>query len=288
MLNGNGAVTAYQRRARSSDRPTLADSDAFRDIAAMPDGQGYVVLDEYGTGPQVRLRHRRRTPSGRSAWATTRGRTRARSIAVTPDGKGYVILLADGNVLKFGSAATGAMAALGPPAWPGADTARSHRGDARRRRLPRARQPRRGAKYGSALLGAVGTGSTPLVDDRPRTRRRHRVGVRHRVRLLRARRAGAASSARSGLASGHQPRRVAVPRPLARRSRSTAGSRCWCATTARPQLDELTVERRRSRLEHDDGAQHLAALHLVERLLHRRRARSSRCTNRSRSSRPCR
>ena len=39
------------------------------------------------------------------------GRTARVRIAVTPDGKGYVILFADGNILKFGSAATGAIGA---------------------------------------------------------------------------------------------------------------------------------------------------------------------------------
>ena len=47
VLNGNGAVTAYNG-APSFGSPPIADSDAFRDIDVMPDGQGYVVLDQYG------------------------------------------------------------------------------------------------------------------------------------------------------------------------------------------------------------------------------------------------
>jgi hypothetical protein len=78
-----------------------------------------------------------------------------------PDGKGYLILLADGNVLKFGSAATGAIAALDRPYWIGGDVARSI-----------AVMPDGAGylvlsnlggvyKYGSALQGLVGSGSTP-------------------------------------------------------------------------------------------------------------------------------
>ena len=47
VLNGNGAVSAYNG-APDYGSPTLSDADAFRDIDVMPDGQGYVVLDEYG------------------------------------------------------------------------------------------------------------------------------------------------------------------------------------------------------------------------------------------------
>ena len=79
MLNGNGAVTAYNG-APFFGSPPLADSDAFRDIAVMPDGQGYVVLDQYGlvhkfgsaTSAATRrvavdgLLPRRRTPAARS------------------------------------------------------------------------------------------------------------------------------------------------------------------------------------------------------------------------------
>jgi len=159
VLNGNGAVTA-SNGAPFFGSPALADSDAFRDIAAMPDGQGYVVLDEYG------LVHKFGSATSPGTVGTlgmgyNPGLDLARSIAVMPDGKGYVLLFADGNILKFGSAATGAMAGLGHPAWPGSDTARSI-----------AVMPDGAgylvldnlggiAKYGSALLGAVGTGSTP-------------------------------------------------------------------------------------------------------------------------------
>ncbi len=47
VLSGTGAVSAYNG-ATNYGSPTLSDADSFRDIDVMPDGQGYVVLDEYG------------------------------------------------------------------------------------------------------------------------------------------------------------------------------------------------------------------------------------------------
>ena len=89
------------------------------------------------------------------------GQDVARSIAVMPDGKGYLILLADGNVLKYGSAATGAMAGLGHPAWPGADNGRSIAVMPDGAGYVVLDQLGGVSKYGSALLGPVGSGSTP-------------------------------------------------------------------------------------------------------------------------------
>jgi hypothetical protein len=87
------------------------------------------------------------------------GQDTARSIAVMPDGKGYLILLSGGAILKFGSAATGAIGALGQVQW-GDDFGRSI-----------AVMPDGAGylvldkfggvnKFGSALQGAVGSGST--------------------------------------------------------------------------------------------------------------------------------
>jgi hypothetical protein len=87
------------------------------------------------------------------------GQDTARSIAVMPDGKGYLILLGGGTILKFGSAATGAIGALGQVQW-GDDFGRSI-----------AVMPDGAGylvldklggvnKFGSALQGAVGSGST--------------------------------------------------------------------------------------------------------------------------------
>lgn len=159
VLNGTGAVTATNG-APFFGSPSLADTDAFRDIAVMPDDQGYVVLDQYGLVHKFGSALSPQTV-GTLSMGYYPGQDLARSIAVMPDGKGYVILLADGNVLKFGSAAAGAMAALGNPAWPGADNARSiavmpdGAGYLVLDRLGGV------TKYGSALLGSVGTGSTP-------------------------------------------------------------------------------------------------------------------------------
>jgi hypothetical protein len=49
----------------------------------------------------------------------------ARDIAVMPDGNGYIVLDGWGGLHKFGSAATGVMAGLATPYWPGFDIARS-------------------------------------------------------------------------------------------------------------------------------------------------------------------
>ncbi len=79
-----------------------------------------------------------------------------------PDGKGYLILLADGTVLKFGSATTGPIAGLASPAFgPGSDSARAISV------MPDGAGyivlDKLGStyKYGSALQGAVGSGTTP-------------------------------------------------------------------------------------------------------------------------------
>jgi hypothetical protein len=159
VLNGDGTVTAYNG-APSYGSPPLAGSDAYRDIAAMPDGKGYVVLSEYGLVYKF----------GSAADAANLGGVSmpyypgadvARSIALMPDGKGYLILNGDGTITKWGSATTGPMAALGSVAWPGNDLGRSI-----------AVMPDGAGylvldslggvnKFGSATQGPVGAGSTP-------------------------------------------------------------------------------------------------------------------------------
>jgi hypothetical protein len=158
ILNGNGAVTAANG-APSFGSPPLSDADSFRDIDAMPDGQGYVVLDEYGLVYKFGSATSAQTV-GSLGMGYYPGQDLARSIAVMPDGQGYLILLADGRILKFGSAATGAIGALGQVQW-GDDFGRSI-----------AVMPDGAGylvldklggvnKFGSALQGAVGAGSTP-------------------------------------------------------------------------------------------------------------------------------
>jgi hypothetical protein len=159
VLNGDGTVTPYNG-APTYGSPPIAGSDAYRDIAAMPDGQGYVVLSEYG---QVYKFGSATDPAtvGNVPMPSYPGADVARSITVMPDGKGYLILDADGTVTKWGSAATGPIAALGNPSWPGQDLGRSI-----------AVMPDGAGylvldgfggvgKFGSATQGVVGAGSTP-------------------------------------------------------------------------------------------------------------------------------
>jgi hypothetical protein len=115
VLNGNGQVTAYNG-ATDYGSPGLADSDLFRDIAVMPNGDGYVALTAIGI---VYKGGSAADPAnlGSVSMPYTPGQDRYRSIAITPDGKGYLILDAFGNVTKWGSAATGPMASLGSPSW---------------------------------------------------------------------------------------------------------------------------------------------------------------------------
>jgi hypothetical protein len=158
VLNGNGAVTATNGAPSFGSAPA-ADSDAYRDIAVMPDGQGYVVLDQYGLVYKFGSATSADTV-GSLSMGYYPGQDTARSIAVMPDGKGYLILLSGGTILKFGSAATGPIGGLGQVLW-GDDFGRSI-----------AVMPDGAGyvvldkfggvnKFGSALQGAVGTGTTP-------------------------------------------------------------------------------------------------------------------------------
>ncbi len=159
LLNGTGTVSTYNG-APSFGSPPLADTDAFRDIDVMPDGQGYVVLDQYGL---VYKFGSATSPStvGSLSMGYYPGQDAARSIAVMPDGQGYLILLADGTILKFGSAATGAIGALGSLIWPGGDMARSIAVMPDGQGYLELDKHGGVAKFGSALQGAVGAGSTP-------------------------------------------------------------------------------------------------------------------------------
>lgn len=158
VLNGNGVITATNGAPFFGSPPT-SDADSFRDIDVMPDGQGYVVLDEYGL---VYKFGSATSPStvGSLSMGYYPGQDAARSIAVMPDGKGYLVLLADGTILKFGSAATGAIGALGSLVWPGGDMARSIAVMPDGQGYLELDKHGGVAKYGSALQGAVGSGST--------------------------------------------------------------------------------------------------------------------------------
>ena len=130
VLNGNGSGDRVQRRARTSARRRFADSDSSATSRSCPTATGYVVLDRDGlrATSSARATDRRRR-SGRSAMRRTRrgddvGRVRSRS---RPTARATSILLADGDVYKAGTAATGALAALGHPVW-SATTRPQHRG----------------------------------------------------------------------------------------------------------------------------------------------------------------
>ncbi|MDQ1429805.1 MAG: hypothetical protein QOF40_407 [Actinomycetota bacterium] len=159
VLNGDGTVTAYNN-APFFGSPPLADSDIFRDVAAMPDGNGYVVLA--GNGLVYKFGSAADPANlGTVSMPFYPGDDVARSIAVTPDGKGYVILKGDGSVMKFGSATAGPISVLGNPAWIGGDSGRSVAV------MPDGQGylvlDNLGGvyKYGSATVGPVGSGSTP-------------------------------------------------------------------------------------------------------------------------------
>jgi hypothetical protein len=159
VLNGSGAVFAYNGATHYGG--VDYGSDMARDIAVMPDGDGYVVLSGIGTVHKFGSAAQADT-LGPVGMLFTWGNDLARSIAIMPDAKGYVILLSDGTVAKFGSATTGAIAALPSPALP--DSARSIQV------MPD------GAgyfvldgfgtvhKFGSATTGLVGSASTPHFD----------------------------------------------------------------------------------------------------------------------------
>lgn len=114
VLNGDGRVYAY------GGAPYLgADTFSFeiaRDIAVMPDGNGYVVLDGWGGlhtfGTATSL------PKPDTYW---RGWDIARGIAITADGKGVAVVDGWGGVHTAGSAAG---LPLPSTYWPGWDIAR--------------------------------------------------------------------------------------------------------------------------------------------------------------------
>lgn len=114
-LNRSGTVTS------SGGAPMFGTPnfgfDAARDIAVMPDGLGYIVLDMFGGvhmfGSAIALRG-----LGNPYWV---GWDIARAIAITPDGKGYAILDGWGGLHSYGSIAATPYRSL---YWPGWDIAR--------------------------------------------------------------------------------------------------------------------------------------------------------------------
>lgn len=118
VLSGTGSVGAYNG-APSFGYPSF-NFDIARDIAMMPDGAGYVVLDGYGG------LHKYGSARQGAMWNLPSpgywpGWDIARSLAITPDGGGLVVLDGFGGIHAVGSV----QAPTGGPYWPGWDIARS-------------------------------------------------------------------------------------------------------------------------------------------------------------------
>jgi len=115
IMEGNGTVHGYEG-APAYGSPHFP-GDYARDIAVMPDGKGYVILD--ALGGVHRFGSALFTLSGVGGpWF---GYDIARSIAVTSNGKGFAVLDGYGGYHPFGNAP----AVSGLPYWPGWDIARS-------------------------------------------------------------------------------------------------------------------------------------------------------------------
>jgi hypothetical protein len=91
--------------------------DGARDIAVMPDGLGYIILDLFG-GVHMFGSARALRGLGNPYWV---GWDIGRAVDVMPDGKGYVILDGWGGLHSYGSAAANPPRSL---YWPGWDIAR--------------------------------------------------------------------------------------------------------------------------------------------------------------------
>ncbi len=113
VLSGDGLVTA-RAGAPSFGSPRWPGHDLARDIAVMPDGGGYVVLDawggvhKYGTATGL--------PAGGGYWP---GWDIARRIEIAPGGRGFAVLDGFGGVHGVG-----VRVPRGLPYWRGWDIAR--------------------------------------------------------------------------------------------------------------------------------------------------------------------
>jgi len=114
-LDGNGVVAAYEG-APNLGSPNFGWNIA-RDIVAMPDGNGYAVLD--GFGGVHRFGSARSLPTSNAYWP---GWDIAKSIALAPGGNGYAVLDGFGGVHPNGNAPG---AGRGLPYWQGWSIARS-------------------------------------------------------------------------------------------------------------------------------------------------------------------
>jgi len=114
VLAAGGRVAAYGG-APDFGAPDFG-FDIARDIAVMPDGLGYVVLD--GWGGLHRFGSARSLPKGSTGY--WKGWDIARGVAVAPGGDGYAVLDGWGGVHGVG-----ALRPTGLPYWKGWDIARS-------------------------------------------------------------------------------------------------------------------------------------------------------------------
>lgn len=113
VMEGNGSVHAMEG-APFYGAP-LFPGDFARDLAVMPDGNGYAILDAFGAvhtyGSATSL------PGG--PWF---GFNIARSLSITPSGKGFAVLDGFGGIHSYGDAPK---TFSGQPYWLGWDVARS-------------------------------------------------------------------------------------------------------------------------------------------------------------------
>ena len=155
VLNGNGAVTALNGAPWHGG--VEFGSDLARDIAVMPDNDGYVVLSGAGTVHKFGSAGRADT-LGPLGMPYDPSRDRARSIAIMPDGKGYAILLDNGILSLWGSATP--LAAIGGPLFLD-DDARAIQVMPDGAGIVVLDRYGRVHKFGSATTGAVGAAVSP-------------------------------------------------------------------------------------------------------------------------------
>ena len=115
VLSGDGTVRSYEGAPAYGWTPF--PGDYARDIAAMPDGNGYVILDALG-GVHRYGSARFTLSSVGGPWF---GWDIARSLAVTADGKGFAVLDGFGGYHRYGNAPK----VSGLPYWSGWDIAKA-------------------------------------------------------------------------------------------------------------------------------------------------------------------
>ena len=265
---------------RSVTRPS--ESDLARDIAVMPDGDGYVVLTGIGTRAQVRVRRRSREAraarlpvlAGQRPGAVDRDHARRRGLRRAPRRR---------QPSPSGAPRpTGPLAALAEPGLRQPTTPREHRGHARRRRLPGARPARRRVRSTAARHAAsIGAASTPYFG----------IDVARDIVLFAgSARRSATTCSTAGAGSGRPSRshragtRAACCSPtVGAASRSSAANRSPSATTAPPSPRS---SRRRSTAQRTTTERSTSPRSILWNASSTSSSAMVSLTNRSRSSRP--